>query len=53
MRAPLAVDRGAALRGDLDRLVQRGIIPERARLTSQSTEILQSEWELFKERWKR
>jgi hypothetical protein len=53
VRAPLAVDRGAALRGDLDRLVLRGIIPERARLTSQSTEILQSEWELFKERWNR
>jgi hypothetical protein len=53
VRAPLADDRGAALRGDLDRLVQRAIIPERARATGQSPEALHDEWESFKEKWNR
>jgi hypothetical protein len=53
VRAPLASDRGAALRGDLDRLVQRGIIPERARALAQSPDTLQHEWEEFKDRWKK
>lgn len=53
VRAPLASDRGAALRGDLDRLVQRAIIPERARALSQSAAVLQTEWEHFKEKWSR
>lgn len=51
VRAPLASDRGAALRGDLDRLVQRAIIPERARALAQTTETLETEWESFKEKW--
>jgi hypothetical protein len=51
VRAPLASDHGAALRGDLDRLVQRGIIPGRARALSQPPEALQAEWDGFKERW--
>ena len=53
MRAPLATDKGAALRADLDRLVLRAIIPDRARTTAQSSETLRSQWEQFKERWKR
>lgn len=53
VRAPLTSDRGAALRGDLDRLVQRAIIPERARALAQTQANLQAEWEQFKEKWKR
>lgn len=51
VRAPLASDRGAALRDDLDRLVQRGIIPGRARALAQQPATLQAEWDGFKERW--
>jgi hypothetical protein len=51
VRAPLASDHGAELRGDLDQLVQRGIIPERARALAQPPALLQAEWEGFKERW--
>ena len=51
VRAPLASDHGAELRGDLDRLVQRGIIPERARALAQPVAVLQAEWDGFKERW--
>jgi len=52
-RATLAPDHGAELRGDLDRLVQRAIIPERARTTGQAPEALLQEWRTFKERWNR
>jgi hypothetical protein len=51
VRAPLAPDRGAALRADLDRLVLRAIVPDRAKATAQSPETLRAEWERFKERW--
>jgi hypothetical protein len=51
VRAPLADDHGAALRGDLDRLVQRAIIPERARAIGQTPESLQEAWDRFKEKW--
>jgi hypothetical protein len=53
VRAPMTSDRGAALRGDLDRLVQRGIIPERARALAQSPDTLQQEWDEFKDRWRK
>jgi hypothetical protein len=53
VRAPLAPDHGAELRGDIDRLVQRAIIPERARAVGQPTEALREEWEAFKEKWNR
>jgi hypothetical protein len=53
VRAPLAPDHGAELRGDLDELVQRAIIPERARILAQPPETLRLEWERFKERWKK
>jgi hypothetical protein len=51
VRAPLAGDHAAALRGDLDRLVLRGIIPARARALAQQPATLEAEWEGFKERW--
>jgi hypothetical protein len=53
LRAPLAVDGGAALRADLELLVVTAIIPERARLLAQPPDALQHEWEGFKERWQR
>lgn len=53
VRAAMASDHGAALRGDIDRLVLRAVIPERARATGQSPEMLRAEWEAFKERWNR
>jgi hypothetical protein len=52
-RAPLTRDGGAALRGDVDRLVLRAIIPERAKLTARSADSLTGEWEAFKEKWNR
>jgi hypothetical protein len=52
VRASLAMDRTAALRADLDRLMLVAIIPERARLLAQSPETLKLDWENFKERWK-
>jgi hypothetical protein len=53
LRAPMANDKGAALRADVDRLVLRAIVPERARSSAQSPQTLQQEWENFKDRWKR
>lgn len=53
VRAAMASDRGAALRGDIDRLVLRAVIPERARATGQSPDTMREEWEQFKERWNR
>jgi hypothetical protein len=53
VRAPLTADHGATLRADLDRLVQRGIVPDRARLLAQSPDTLLKEWERFKEQWER
>jgi len=51
VRASLAIDRGAALRADLDRLMLIAIVPERARALSQPEEALRLDWENFKERW--
>jgi hypothetical protein len=56
VRAALAPDRGAALRGDLDRLMVQAIIPDRAaRLASKDTAAvitgLLAEWESFKAGW--
>jgi hypothetical protein len=51
VRASLATDRGAALRGDLDRLMLAAIVPERARMLGQPVDSLKVEWEKFKERW--
>jgi hypothetical protein len=52
-RAPLTSDQGSDLRGDLDRLVLRGIIPDRARVLGRAPERLLLEWEEFKEKWRR
>ena len=52
LRAPLAADRGDRLRGDLDSLMERAIIPERAKIAGVPPQRLLSEWEQFKERWK-
>jgi len=51
VRAVLIADRGAALRADLDRLMEVAIIPERARTLGQPPENIRLEWEKFKERW--
>ena len=53
VRAGLTSDQNADLRGDLDRLMLRGIIPERAKATAQPVDIVRAEWERFKERWTR
>jgi hypothetical protein len=59
VRAALAEDRGATLRADLDRLVLRAIIPERAARLSprgdakQVEAVMVSEWEAFKTAWSR
>lgn len=53
VRGPLAQERNADLRGDIDRLVLRGIIPARARATAQPADALVAEWERFKEQWKK
>src|SRR4051812_5650173 len=53
VRAPLTPDHGEALREDLDLLMQRAIVPERAKATAQPPETLRAQWEQFKERWKR
>jgi hypothetical protein len=57
LRATLAEDRGVALRGDLDRLVNQAIIPERAAKLSQKGDAKEAEgamrkdWETFKKEW--
>jgi hypothetical protein len=53
VRAGLTSDQNADLRGDIDRLVLRGIIPDRAKATAQPVDALRTEWERFKERWTR
>lgn len=53
VRAPLNVDRGAALRAELDRLVLRMIIPQRARALAQPPDSIQQEWDTFKVNWAR
>ena len=52
VRASLAVDRGAALRADIDRLMLIAIVPERARALAQPVDTVRLEWEQFKEKWK-
>lgn len=53
VRAPFAADHGAALRGDLDLLVEQGILPERSRILAQSIEASKAEWEAFKAKWEK
>jgi hypothetical protein len=51
VRAPLMPDRGVVLRGDLDRLVLRAIVPDRAKASAQTPESLRQQWEAFKRNW--
>jgi hypothetical protein len=51
VRAPLTAD-GAALRADLDRLVLRAVVPDRAKATALPPETLRAQWEAFKDKWK-
>ena len=51
VRAPLTADRGVSLRTDLDQLVQKAIVPERARVLGQPPDTLRMDWERFKEKW--
>jgi hypothetical protein len=53
VRAGLTLVQNADLRGDIDRLVLRGISPDRARATAQPADVLRGEWDRFKERWSR
>ena len=53
LRSPMAIDKGVSLREELDRLMLRAIIPDRAKVTAQTPESLRAQWEQFKERWKR
>jgi hypothetical protein len=53
VRAPLAPDGGAALREDLDRLVQKMVVPQRARALALSPEGVLAAWDEFKVRWAR
>ena len=60
VRASMTLDRGAALRADVDRLVLQALIPERSRalgLSAKETEQAQAgmlaEWELIKKNWSR
>jgi hypothetical protein len=52
VRAPLAGPRAPALRADLDLLVIRGIVPDRAKALGQPIDAVRLTWEQFKERWK-
>jgi hypothetical protein len=51
VRAPLTADHGVKLRRDLDVLVQKAIVPERARIVGRPPESLMTEWEAFKAMW--
>lgn len=51
VRSAMAGERAAKLREDLEDLMQKAIIPERARVVAQPPETLAADWEKFKERW--
>jgi hypothetical protein len=53
LRAPLATDRGNALRDDLDKFVLQVLVPERAKVLAEPPESLRQQWEQFKEKWSR
>jgi hypothetical protein len=59
LRSRVSPDRGAALRDDLDHLVQTAIIPERARElsgpshdTKEAIDVMTAEWDHLKSEWK-
>ena len=51
VRAPLMLDHGVRLRTDIDELVLRAIVPDRAKATAQPPDSLRQQWEQFKARW--
>ena len=57
LRASLADDRGVALRADLDRLITKAIIPERAAKNAKGDQVKEAqtamiaEWDAFKKAW--
>ena len=51
VRSGLTIDEHADLRGDIDGLMLRGIIPDRAKATAHPVDVLRAEWDHFKERW--
>ena len=51
VRSALTPGRGSSLRGDIDHLVVRAIVPESARATGRTADDLLAEWEQFKVRW--
>jgi hypothetical protein len=51
VRSGMAGDRAVKLREDLEELMQKAVIPERARIVAQPREALAAEWEKFKARW--
>jgi hypothetical protein len=53
VRAVLTPDHGERLRADIDCLVLDAIVPDRARFTGQPPDQFRTEWEAFKERWKK
>ncbi len=54
VRAPLATDQRRALRGDLDRLVQRAIVPERAKALAQPPDAMRARvGAVSRRRWNR
>jgi tetratricopeptide (TPR) repeat protein len=53
VRAPLMLDHGVRLRADIDVLVLRAIVPDRAKATAQPPESLRQQWEQFKARWEK
>ena len=53
VRAPLSADGGSDLRGDLDKLVDRGIVPERSKMLGRPADTFRAEWLQFKEKWEK
>lgn len=51
VRASLAGDRATKLQEDLEELVSRAIIPERARILAQPPDTLMADWDAFKQKW--
>lgn len=51
VRAAMAGERASKLRDDLEELMQKAVLPERARAVGQPREHLALEWDEFKSRW--
>lgn len=53
VRSPLNADHGVELRQELDRLVMKMIVPQRARALAQPPDAVLQEWDAFKVKWAR